>query len=304
MIHKIKFNFSYCLLILIFAINACSSTPGKQAYYPPLADVHVHFNWDQHELIEPKEIIQILKEHNISFVVGFSTPSEYILKLKEVGGSMVIPFFSPYLTAQGRSSWYFNEQVLVEARHGLENNIYHGIGEVHVISGIGPRRDNKILNGLLQLAVDYNVPFTIHTEASSYKFLEPLCQQYSTLRFLWAHSGGILGPEHAEGIILSCPNVWIELSARDPHHYGGLLNENGSLREDWRNLFIKYPDRFMVGSDPVWNAHQINRWYEADEGWLHYDKFIQFHHNWLVELPADVAEKIRLNNAKKFFNLL
>jgi hypothetical protein len=36
----------------------------------------------------------------------------------------------------------------------------------------------------------------------------------------------------------------------------------------------------MTGTDPVWNAHQIYRWYEADEGWQHYDDFLRFHRHW------------------------
>jgi predicted TIM-barrel fold metal-dependent hydrolase len=73
------------------------------------------------------------------------------------------------------------------------------------------------------------------------------------------------------------------------------------LHAGWKALLEKYPDRFMVGTDPVWKAHQVNRWYEADEGWKHYDKFISFHRKWLKELPADVEEKIRLENALAFF---
>lgn len=156
-----------------------------------------------------------------------------------------------------------------EARKGLQEKRYFGIGEVHVISGLGPRRDNKVLQGLLKLAREFAVPFTIHTEASSYKFLLPICQQYHDVTFLWAHAGGILGAEHSRSIIAACPNVFIELSARDPHHYGGLLDANGELRAAWRELFIAYPERFMLGTDPVWHAHQVDRWYEADEGWLH-----------------------------------
>ena len=58
----------------------------------------------------------------------------------------------------------------------------------------------------------------------------------------------------------------------------------------------------MTGTDPVWNAHQIYRWYEADEGWQHYTDFLNFHRHWLKQLPAEVEEKIRLTNAQAFFN--
>ena len=291
------------VLLLLSAVHACTrytSQPSGEAS-PPFADVHIHFNWDQPEHVTAQEVVAILNKHNVVMAIGFSTPTEHILELNKAGGDIVIPFFSPYTTVRGRHTWFNDESVLIDARKGLEQKVYFGIGEVHVISGIGPRRDNKILNGLLKLADEFQVPFNIHTEASSYQFLETICQRYPKVRFLWAHAGGSLGPDHAEAIIKSCPNVWIELSARDPHHYGGLIEDDGSLRKGWKQVMIKYPDRFMVGTDPVWNAHQVDRWYEADEGWKHYEKFIRFHRELLEQLPPDVEKKIRLENAVEFF---
>ena len=269
---------------------------------PPFADVHLHFNWDQEELLTAKEALAVLEKNNVTFAVVFSTPSANALKLSNISNGRVIPFFSPYITGHSRSNWFHDKRVLPLARKGLEDGTYKGIGELHVISGLGPRRDNNVLQGLLKLAAEFDVPFNIHTETSDYRFLKPICAQHSTVRFLWAHAGGVLGPEHSEGIIKACPNVWIELSARDPNHYGGLLDDNGQLRAGWKDVIIKYPDRFMVGTDPVWNAHQVNRWYEADEGWLHYHEFISFHRKWLKELPENVEKKIRLDNALSFFN--
>lgn len=273
----------------------------KQASF---ADVHMHFNWDQEELLSAQEALAILEKNNVTFAVVFSVPSANALKLSKISQGRVIPFFSPYITGHSRSNWYRDKRVLVLARKGLEEGLYQGIGELHVISGLGPRRDNEIFQGLLKLAAEFNVPFNIHTEASDYRFLKPVCEQHPEVRFLWAHAGGVLGPEHAEAIINAYPNIWVELSARDPHHYGGLVGEQGKLREGWKQVMIKYPERFMVGTDPVWKAHQVNRWYEADEGWLHYDEFISFHRRWLKELPEDVEKKVRLENALKFFNQL
>lgn len=266
-----------------------------------VADVHLHYNWDQEELISPEAVLSVLKQHNVVLGVVFSTPSHNALKLSRISEGRVLAFFSPYVTGHSRNTWFWDQAVLPLARQGLQAGLYQGIGEVHVISGLGPRRDNAVLQGLLRLAAEFDVPFTIHTEASSYRFLSPLCQQHPKVRFLWAHAGGILGPEHARGIIEECPNVWVELSARDPAHYGGLVDDDGRLRGEWRQLLVAYPHKFMLGTDPVWNAHQVNRWYEADEGWSHYAEILDFHRRWLTELPEAVADGIRLNNALAFF---
>ena len=286
------FLFAFC--------GFCSQTFAEEVL-PPFADVHMHFNWDQEELLSAKDALNILEKHNVVFAVVFSTPSANALKLSEISDGRIIPFFSPYITGRSRDNWFYDKRVLAQARNALQDGRYKGIGELHVISGLGPRRDNDIFQGLLELAAEFDVPLSIHTETSDYRFLKPICEQHNKVKFLWAHAGGVLGPEHSEGILKACPNVWIEFSARDPHHYGGLVDDDGKLRPNWKSLLIKYPGRFMVGTDPVWNAHQVNRWYEADEGWSHYGEFISFHRGWLKELPEDVEKKIRLGNALRFF---
>ncbi len=293
----IKHTITY--ILLAFGVVSISASAVETP--PPFADVHLHFNWDQEELLSANEALSVLEKNNVQFAVVFSTPSANAFKLSDISNGRVIPFFSPYITGHSRGNWFHDKHVLPLARKGLEEGRYKGIGELHVISGLGPRRDNKVLQGLLELAAEFDVPFNIHTETSDYRFLQPICEQHSKVRFLWAHAGGVLGPEHSEGILKACSNVWIELSARDPNHYGGLLDDDGKLRAGWKNVITNYPDRFMVGTDPVWNAHQVNRWYEADEGWLHYHKFISFHRKWLKELPKDVEKKVRLDNALRFF---
>lgn len=292
----------YCQFVWIVICCALWVASVRAVYAAsPVADVHIHYNWTQAELVSPAEVLAILKKHDVQLAIAFSTPSNKVQQLSEISDGRVMAFFSPYLDARRRYSWFRDKQVLADARAGLASGKYHGIGEVHVISGMGPRRDNVILQGLLKLAAEYDVPFTIHTEASDYRFLAPLCQQHSKVRFLWAHAGGILGPEHARGILKTCPNVWIELSARDPFHYGGLVDQHGTLLPAWREMLIENPQRFMFGTDPVWKAHQIDRWDEADEGWLHYGEILAFHLKWIASLPPDVAEKIRLQNALQFF---
>ena len=293
---KVAFYLSVLMALTCLTVVRAESTA------PPVADVHLHYNWSQAELVSPAEVLAILQRNQVQLAVVFSTPTTNALRLSEISHGRVIPFFSPYLDARTRYRWFLEPRVLEEARAGLASGAYQGIGEVHVISGLGPRRDNAIFQGLLKLAAQFDVPFNIHTEASDYRFLVPICQQHSKVRFLWAHAGGILGAEHARGIIQACPNVWIELSARDPFHYGGLVDEHGALYPGWRELFIEHPERFMFGTDPVWKAQQVDRWDEADEGWLHYEEILAFHLKWLASLPQEAAEKIRLYNALQFFN--
>ena len=286
-------------LIVLFAVNG-SVFSAPASISTPFSDIHLHFNWDQKEIISAQEVVKKLKENNVVLATVSSVPSHLALELSDAGGSWLQPFFSPYLSVGHRERWFLDEMVLVKAKQGLASGRYLGIGELHLWSGFRPRRDNKILKGLLTLAEEYQVPFLIHTEASSHLFLTPLCQQYPKVKFLWAHAGGRLKAKSVKKLMQQCPNVWVEMSVRDPWRYNTLVDDKNQLLPGWRELLIQYQDRFMTGTDPVWNVTKGQSWSQADEGWAHYTELLAFHRQWLKQLPPEVELKIRLNNAKLF----
>jgi hypothetical protein len=73
------------------------------------------------------------------------------------------------------------------------------------------------------------------------------------------------------------------------------------LLPEWRRVVMKWQDRFMVGSDPVWPVEQLDAWDAPDTGWREMHRFVGFHRQWLAGLPAEAAEKIRWQNARSFF---
>jgi predicted TIM-barrel fold metal-dependent hydrolase len=266
-----------------------------------MADIHLHYNWNQAEVIDADEIVKILRQNEVKLAVVSSRPSALALKLRQAGGDWILPIFSPYIRPGIKQTWFVHPEVVDEARKALESGQYVGIGEMHLVPGMGPRRDNKVVQGLLSLAREFKVPILIHTDSSSHTYLQPICQQYHDVRILWAHAGGLLQPDEVRPLMEKCPNVWVELSARDPWHYGSFIDGKGEFYPGWYDLFLRYPERFMTGTDPVWNAHQTYRWYEADEGWNHYGKLNQFHRDWMSKLPAEVEKAIRFDNAVNFF---
>ncbi|WP_455220226.1 amidohydrolase family protein [Kaarinaea lacus] len=295
-----------CFIVTIIGCAQTSDSKSQQTTQTnnkPFADIHLHYKWDQEEVIDPATVIQRLKDENIVLGVVSGVPSDYALKLREAGGDWIIPLFSPYITPPHKQSWYLDQAVVDQAREGLESKKYFGIGELHLWSGLPPRQDNKVLLALFDLAKQYDVPFLLHTETSDANYIVPICQQHSEVRILWAHAGGILKPIDVEQAMQQCLNLWVEVSARDPWRYNSLVDEKGKLPKDWRDLMVKYPDRFMTGSDPVWSVTKTQRWDEPDDGWDHLQELIQFHRQWLAELPPDVEEKIRLTNAFSFFRV-
>ena len=62
------------------------------------------------------------------------------------------------------------------------------------------------------------------------------------------------------------------------------------LTAEWRGLFSKFPDRFLLGSD-TW----------INERWFGYDTIFKEYRGWLAQLPAEQARRIASGNALKLF---
>jgi hypothetical protein len=64
------------------------------------------------------------------------------------------------------------------------------------------------------------------------------------------------------------------------------------LCPEWRALLLKYPGRFLIGS---------NTW--VNQRWLFYDDLMKGYRTWLGDLPPDVARHIAWNNGAALFGL-
>jgi hypothetical protein len=72
------------------------------------------------------------------------------------------------------------------------------------------------------------------------------------------------------------------------------VRERGGPRlcPEWRDLLLKYPGRFMIGSD-TW----------VNQRWLYYDDLMKGYRTWLGDLPPDVARKIAWDNGASLFGV-
>lgn len=265
------------------------------------ADIHIHYNWDQAEIISAPEVINRLRQANVGLTIVSSTPTPLALELRRAGGNWVLPFFSPYTHELGKRDWFRDASVVSKAEQGLAQGLYYGIGEVHFMAGRLPRADNPVFLQLMALAEHFHVPVMIHVDAANEQFFAKICTAHPQVNILFAHAGGILKPAHIESILQQCPNVWVEFSARDPWRYGGISDEQQRLLPAWRELVLRYPQRFLTGTDPVWRVTRTQSWDEPDDGWDHYGELVQFHQHWLADLPPTVRRKVAWENALRLF---
>lgn len=282
-----------------FATVALAETSNKA-----IADIHLHYTWDQTGVTSPQDAIALLIKNNVALAVVSGTPPELALELRRAGGRWIVPIFSPYLTVAHRRHWFTDMTVVTAARKALTSKKYFGIGEVHLRGGLGPSRKNKVLQQLIKLAAEFDVPFLIHIETSSELYFIPLCRQHPNTRFLLAHAGGTLNAGQINNLLKACANVWVEMSARDPWRYidvPPIINHKGELIPPWASVMQAWPDKFMTGSDTVWPVDNAHQWDQPDTGWQQLGRFLDFHRHWIRSLPAPLAHKVRLTNALEFF---
>ena len=104
-------------------------------------------------------------------------------------------------------------------------------------------------------------------------------------KIIWAHTGFSTPPGRVSELLDQHPALIGELSYR-----GGISDNAGRLSAEWRELFGRHSDRFLIGSD-TW----------ISERWLGYDAIIAAYRRWLAELPADQAKRIAYGNAERLF---
>jgi predicted TIM-barrel fold metal-dependent hydrolase len=104
---------------------------------------------------------------------------------------------------------------------------------------------------------------------------------------IWAHTGFAVAPVRvAELLDQHKDTLWGELSYRS-----GIIGGDGKLTADWRSLFERHSDRFLLGSD-TW----------INERWLGYDTIFNEYRGWLAQLPPEQARRIATDNALRLFD--
>lgn len=288
------------VLLLILLL----SQPAVLFAVAPVVDMHLHYKWSQQDVTTPEAALRALDMEQIVLGVVIGTPAELALLLAAREPTRIVPIYSPYRAGGDWYRWASDPEVVSRTRSALASGHYYGIGELHLVGGFAPRSaSGSVVSELLQLAEQYAVPVMLHTEFSRPGPMLALCKDHPRTQIIWAHAGAILPPAQVATVLAACDNVMAGLAARDPWRFVDhpITDKRGQLLPAWRALLLQYPDRFMVGSDPVWPVDQLDRWDEADSGWQELDRFWDFHRRWLAQLPDEVAARIACRNAAALF---
>jgi amidohydrolase family protein len=207
-----------------------------------------------------------------------STPDDGTLKLYDRAPTGIVPFLRPYRTREDMSGWTRDPGVQAYVEERLKRGIYRGIGESHFgAADVGA----PVVKRFAELAAAQKLFLQCHIDETT---VEKMLTAYPDTRILWAHAGMSSSAATVGRLLDRYPMLWVELALRSDVAPGGTLDP------EWRAVFLRHPERFMVGTD-TWVT---SRWQSLRES-------MSAVQDWLRQLPRDVAEKIAHGNGDRLF---
>lgn len=243
----------------------------------PVFDAHIHYNEDAWSVVSPTEAIARLRAAGVMRALVSSSNDDGTQKLHAEAPDLIIPELRPYRTRGEQSGWVHDESIVAHVEARLRQYRYVAIGELHVS---GAEADLPVVRRVVQLAKQHGLMLHVHSDADA---LERIYRQDPQARILWAHAG-FADPLGVRAMLRRHPNLWADLSFR------GEISVDGRVVAAWREVFLEFPDRFLVGTD----THIPQRWSEvgAHASWAR---------QWLADLPSQVAERIAYKNGEVLF---
>ncbi|MEQ1880867.1 MAG: amidohydrolase family protein [Burkholderiales bacterium] len=266
----------------VAALGFCAAAQAEEML--PLFDGHIHYSIGATEKYSPEQIIDILDRAGIRQALLASTPNDGTIELYKRYPSRFIPELRPYRKTRDlaswsieRRSWYRDPETVTFIEQELKRGIYRGIGEFHLD---GEEADSPVIRRIVEISAVNKLWLHAHSDAVA---IEKLFALDPKAHIVWAHAGMSEPTETVDRMLGRFPALWADLSYRDVAH-------GGALDPAWKALFLKYPDRFIYGSD-TWIPP---RWEEVEA-------LTRDARGWLAQLPRELAENIAWRNAGRIF---
>ncbi|TAI65443.1 amidohydrolase [Bradyrhizobium sp. Leo170] len=260
---------------------ATIGAPTRAAEPIEIFDAHLHYNWEPTPTYKLDEVLALFRKHRITGIIATSRPNTgtHALVDAKADGLEVVPFLRPYRVRADIQTWFGDPAIFDLVQQEFKRGYYRGIGEFHLS---GKAADTEWVKKTVDFAVDHDLYLHAHADQEA---VEILMRHNPRARIIWAHTGFGLPTDRVAAMLGKYPNLWGELSYR-----GGIVDGAGKLTAEWRRLFERYPDRFLLGSD-TW----------VPERWASYGDIMAGYRAWLDQLPPDIAAKIAHGNARALF---
>jgi len=244
-------------------------------------DAHLHYNQEPNPFYPLDKVLELFRRNGVTGILATSRPNKGTHQLMEANapGLWVVPFIRPYRTRSDIQTWFNDPAIFDLIKSEYERGYYRGIGEFHIY---GNSAASEWVKKTVDFAVERNLYLHAHCDEEA---LLILFSHNPKARIIWAHTGFSTSPERVAQLLATYPDLWGELSYRS-----GIADGDGKLSADWRALFARFPDRFLLGSD-TW----------INERWFAYDGLMKGYRAWLAQFPREQAERIANGNAKRLF---
>jgi predicted TIM-barrel fold metal-dependent hydrolase len=255
------------------AQSGASSTTGLL----PLFDAHIHYSHDAWELVPPKQAIDIMRKAGLKGAFVSSANDEGTQMLLAAAPDLIIPELRPYRSRSDVGTWVRDPGVARYMEERLAKYNYVGIGEFHLY---GADVDLAVPQRMVALAKERKLILHAHSDVDA---IERLFKLWPDARILWAHSG-FDSPEKVREVLRRHPKLWSDLAFRGDHAV------QGKVDSAWRNAFMEFSDRFMIGTDTF-----------TPERWHYIDAHASYSRAWLSDLPMRERERIAWRNGEALF---
>ena len=240
---------------------------GQAADEPiEIFDAHMHYNWEPKPFYSVDEVLALFKKHRVTGILATSRPNTGTHALMEAKpqGLQIVPFIRPYRVRADIQTWFGDPFIFDLVQDEFKRGYYRGIGEFHIS---GKAAEGEWVKKTVDFAVANDLYLHAHADDIA---VEILMRHNPRARIIWAHTGFGLPTERVAEMLAKYPKLWGELSYRS-----GIADGGGKLTAEWRALFERHPDRFLLGSD-TW----------VNQRWESYGEIMAGYRAWLGTVAA------------------
>src|SRR5262249_27365500 len=145
----------------------------------------------------------------------------------------------------------------------------------------GQAAQRPLVRSTIDFATERNLHVLAHCDDEA---LAIMLANHPRAKMIWAHTGFSTPVARLRDLLERHPALMLELSYRSG------ITRNGGLAPEWRDLFRRYSDRLLLGSD-TW----------INQRWIDYGTIMRGYREWLAATPARQATRIACGKAARLY---